>query len=112
MKVLRVSLLQRQLYGWEILQERVSILKFSGEKIWMFLTIFPFYLHVPRGLLTRRTPSMNPFETCKRAVDVLIDVLEGKRADKGHVDLISPEFVSAGTMSRAKIRSRSSRERR
>lgn len=55
---------------------------------------------------------MNPFETCKRAVDVLIDVLEGKRADKGHVDLISPEFVSAGTMSRAKIRSRRSRERR
>lgn len=44
---------------------------------------------------------MDPAKTCKRAVDVIVDVLEGKRTDKGNVELLPSVYISRGTVGRA-----------
>ncbi|MFC0265180.1 LacI family DNA-binding transcriptional regulator [Alloscardovia macacae] len=41
---------------------------------------------------------MDPSKTCKRAVDVIVDVLEGKRTDKGTVELLPSAYISRGTV--------------
>ena len=44
---------------------------------------------------------MRPNEVCSRAVDVLMEVLAGERADVGHVELLPGQYLAHGTMGRA-----------
>ncbi|OZG61768.1 LacI family transcriptional regulator [Bifidobacterium lemurum] len=41
---------------------------------------------------------MQPSQVCSRAVDLLMEVLEGHRRDVGYVELMSPEYLARGTM--------------
>lgn len=41
---------------------------------------------------------MNPNVVCRRAVEIMVDVLEGRRSDVGYVDLLPHEYHVHGTM--------------
>lgn len=41
---------------------------------------------------------MQPNETCARAVDLMVEVLEGRRSDTGHVELMPVEYRARGTV--------------
>ncbi|WP_418969444.1 LacI family DNA-binding transcriptional regulator [Alloscardovia omnicolens] len=41
---------------------------------------------------------MDPATACKRGVDVLMEILEGKRSDTGAVELLPGEYIPMGTL--------------
>lgn len=43
---------------------------------------------------------MSPTDVCTRAVDVMMEVLDGKRDDVGRVELLAPQYLARGTMAR------------
>ncbi|WEV46763.1 LacI family DNA-binding transcriptional regulator [Bifidobacterium sp. ESL0690] len=45
---------------------------------------------------------MMPFVSCGRSVDVLMDMLSGKRSDIGAVELIPPKYLKRGSMVKAR----------
>lgn len=43
---------------------------------------------------------MLPNEVCARAVDLMMEVLDGERDDIGHVELLPPRYLARGTMAK------------
>ncbi|PJM78755.1 LacI family DNA-binding transcriptional regulator [Bifidobacterium scaligerum] len=43
---------------------------------------------------------MMPNETCSRAVDLMMEVLNGDRHDVGHIELLAPKYVARGSMAK------------
>ena len=44
---------------------------------------------------------MRPIEVCARAVDVMVEILNGKRSDVGSVELVAPIYLANGSMGAA-----------
>jgi DNA-binding LacI/PurR family transcriptional regulator len=46
---------------------------------------------------------MDPNAVCSRAVDMMVDILEGRRYDVGAVELLPPRYVARGTMGECRL---------